>query len=221
MTMVVGVENTLGYRLIWVFGIVGPALLALGTYLPLVRTTLGYAYSIVGTPELLIYGIAVLIFALNVVSVKTNNDIVKQLHLVAIALLVGCVIYGVNLSFKGIDWFVTQTAYDAPSLNGTNQDAYWKKLAEFAGPAYHTWFGDLRKLYETWGPEVTMNNSTEIFRVVIHNLSFEQARDLYQAAGISYTVVPLGLVCIVISLGVQIWLLGMLRRSGKVEIDIK
>lgn len=210
-------ENTLRYKLIWVFGIAGPALLALGTYLPLVRTTLGYAYSIVGTPELLIYGIATLIFALNVVSAKTNNDIVKQLHLVAIALLVGCVIYGVKISLEGIDWFVMETVYDAPSWANTNLDAYWKKLAEFAGSAYYTLFGDLRKLYETWGPQVTINDSTEIFWVVIRNLSSEQARSLYQAGGISYTVMPLGLGCIVVSLAVQIGVLMMLRRSGKNE----
>lgn len=120
--------KSLRSMLAWTLGTLGPALLAVGTFLPLVRLNeFDYTYSVAGTPALLIYGISALVFTLNFVSVKLLNDVILQLHLVAIALLGGCIVYGLKFSREGLDWFASTLAYNAPTLRAAKLDAYWAK----------------------------------------------------------------------------------------------
>ena len=192
----------------------GPAMLAVGTFLPLVRLNeFGYTYSVVGTPAVLIYGIAALVFTLNVVSVKLLNDVILQLHFVAMALLGGCIVYGLKFSREGLDWFASTLAYNAPTLKAAKLDAYWAKLNELTG-GINTIFGGLRKLYDMYGPGVTFND-VAIFTDAINSLNASQARTLIEAAGLPFDVIPVGIVLLGLSLLMQVITLLMLRGTRK------
>lgn len=198
-------------QVILVFGIIGPALLAIGAWIPVVKSTHGHTYSIVGNPALMIYGIAALILALNVVADKISAPIAKRLQLVAIVMLLGCLIHGINVSDDGTKWFNVQTAYDAPGWEKTDKDAYWQKLYQY-GYGENLWLvGNLRRAYETYGPGVELNNQA-IFRDTINSLTQEQAKDLTSAAKVDVQVIPFGIVAFVASFVVQLLILVSLHR---------
>lgn len=202
--------------LTWTLGTLSPALLAVGTFLPLVRLNeFNYTYSITGTPAVLIYGIATLVFTLNVVSVKLLNDIILQLHLVAMSLIGGCLIYGLKLSREGLDWFASSLAYNAPALKTTKLDAYWDRLNALTG-GVNTMFGGLRTLYDMYGPGVTFND-VPIFSGAINSLNASQARTLIEAAGLPFDVMPVGIVLFGLSLLMQVITLVMLRGMRRTD----
>jgi len=186
-------------------------LLALGTFLPVIRLKeFEYTYSVVGTSAVFFYVVAVIVFALNIVSVKVRNEVILQLQFVAIALFGGCLVYGLNLSREGIDWFASRLAYDAPTWQITNAVAYWDKLNELTG-GVTTVYGSLQTLYDTIGPRVTYNGA-EIFADTINSLNSAQVRSLIDAAGLPFAVLHVGIVCFVAALLMQIGTFFMLRK---------
>ena len=191
-------------------GMIVPGLLALGTWLPTVKTTLGYSYNIVGNNSLIMYGISVVVLAFNVMLDKMPNSIARRLNLVVVAILAGCAIYGVKISNEGAKWFTYQIAFDAPGWPSAQKDAYWGWLSKVYGENA-TIFGNLRHLYEGWGPNVEVNDEA-VFQNAINSLTEEQAKQLITAAGINYSLIPEGVVAYFCSLFAQICLLLLLRR---------
>lgn len=186
-------------------------MLALGTFLPTIRLKdFGYSYNVVGTPAVFFYVTAVIVFGLNIVSVKVRNEVILQLQFVAIALFGGCLVYGLNLRREGIDWFASRLAYDAPTWQITNADAYWAKLNELTG-GVTTVYGSLKTLYDTIGPRVTYNGA-EIFADTINDLNSAQIRSLIDAAGLPFEVLHVGIFCLVAALIMQVGTFFMLRR---------
>ncbi len=174
-------------------GVSGPVLLAIGTWIPLVKSTLSYTYSVYGLAVFAISALAIALLSLNVLADKTPSDIAKRLQLVALLVTIGCLVYGFYISAEGIDWFYVQTAYDMPSWDTTNKDAFWATLYSYGIGEQLPLVGNLRRGYEAYGPLVALNNQS-IYHDSINSLSQEQTRQLVASGGISFSIVPMGIV---------------------------
>lgn len=174
-------------------GVVGPVFLAIGTWVPLVKSTLSYTYSVYGLAVFAISGLAVALLTLNVLADKISSEISKRLQLAALLVTIGCLVYGLYIAQEGIDWFYTQTAYDMPGWDMTNRDAFWAMLYSYGFGEQLPLVGNLRRAYEAYGPLVALNNQS-IYYDLINSLSHEQTRQLVSKGGISFSIVPMGIV---------------------------
>lgn len=200
-----------------VIGLIGPGLLALGTWEPQVKTSLDYAYSAYGNAVMVLYGIAFMLLALNLVSDKLSIDIGKRLQVVAVVVLLGCVIYGAQVSKEGMDWFSRQTAFDTPAMKGINHHKYWTSLSEHTGVVETLPGLTLRAAYVLYGPGFQVNGYP-VFQNTIDSLTPAAAREIAEHAGVPYRVIPWGIVAYVLSLVAQwIFMMRLGRREQVVE----
>lgn len=175
------------------FGVAGAALLAAGTYFPQLKTSLGYTYTIAGTPSYICYGIAVLLLVFALLADKIRIDLAARLSIIPICLIAGCLVYGNSVYEQGTGWAAREAAFDSPGWKMTAQDKYWHQLGEMTGETR------LRTLYENWGPYVTWNNNP-VFQNTIGALSREQADSLLQAGEVPQTYTRFGLALFIAAL---------------------
>lgn len=181
--------------------VMGCLLLALGVLFPVVKTTTGYSYSIVGTEATLCYVVAAFSLVVHLFYRQMSSSIAISLLRLSSWLFVAVLIYGLYVASTGWDWFYYQTAVDMPGFDSVNKDEYWQLLYSYTGHT-NTAFGDLRKLYETWGAGVTLNDQP-IFTNIINGLPIEAVKKLSSLKGASFFIFPYGLVMLAAGLSIQ------------------
>lgn len=198
-------------------GLIGPGLLALGTWEPQVKTSLDYSYSAYGDAVMVLYGIAVMLLALNLVSDKLSIDIGKRLQIVAIVVLLGCVIYGAQVSKEGMDWFSRQTAFDTPAMKGISHNKYWASFEKHTGLTEAAFGISIRSAYVFYGPYLQINGQA-VFQEAIDRLPPQAAREVAEEGGVTYRVIPWGFAAYVLSLIAQ-WIF-MMRLGRREQLTI-
>lgn len=191
--------------------VLGPLLLALGTSIPLVRSSLGYTYSVVGAAAVAVYLVAVALLALNVMADKLRADIASRLHLVAVCVLAATAVYGVYHSNEGRAWFKVQAAADTPALEQSDKQAFWTTLNEMTG-SERLPFGGLSNLYRMYGPNAALNDRP-IYTEVIDSLSPQQQDTLLERSKVAYWIMPVGILAWLAALGMQ-WRMWARSRQG-------
>lgn len=181
--------------------IIGCLLLAAGVWFPVVKTTTGYAYSIVGTEAGLCYAAAAGALVVHLFYRQMAAPVATGLLRLTSWLFVAVLGYGLYVASAGMDWFYYQTALDMAGWDSVNKDEYWQLLNSFTGNQT-TAFGGLRRLYEAWGPNVTLNDNP-IFINTINGLPLEAVKKLTSLKGASVTPVPYGLAMMGVGLALQ------------------
>ncbi|MYN26941.1 hypothetical protein [Duganella levis] len=193
-------------------GILAPVLLALGTWEPLVKSSLGEAYGVAGgsSTAIYIYAITIALLVANIFSDKIRKDIANRLQIVAMIVVTGCLIFGLQVTIEGMQWFNVQTAFNVPGIEGANLDAFWATLSNFG--VGETSMGSLRSLYETWGPMVAQND-IPVYQNTINSLNPAQLKSLLAAGEISYFVIPAGILFYLASFISQIFVLLSISKN--------
>lgn len=191
--------------------VLAPVLLAIGASIPLVRSSLGYTYSVVGPAAIAVYLIAVALLAFNVMADKIRADIAARLHLVAVCVLAATALYGLYHGNEGRAWFRAQAAFDTPALEQSDKQVFWATLDEMTG-SERLPFGGLSNMYRMYGPNAALNDRL-IYSEVVNGLDAQQQDTLLARSKIAYWIMPVGILAWFASLAMQ-WRLWARSRKG-------
>lgn len=180
--------------------VIAALLMAAGIYFPLIKTTKGYTYTISGTGSTVCFSVIAISILFNILLTNEQNKAkIDQLVSITYFVVVG---YSLRIASEGIEWFYRQTVFDMPSWDKTNQDVYWKMLANMSEMGL-TELGSLRDIYQNFGSEFTFNGQP-IFQMAVNGLSFEQTKNIALSAGDGIFYYPFGLSLMIGGLIIQI-----------------
>lgn len=173
-------------------------LVAVGVYLPLMKTTTGYAWLTVGTAAWIGYGLAAVVALLSLFAEDMPATLSRKTAWVCAICLAGLAVYGISVSLDALRWFQYQTAGDMVGWQQVNQDQYWALFYELAGLQPGTSvFNDLRTAYQHFGAGVQVGGQL-VFWNTINALPIESARRLTDLPGGFYMPYPLGAAFLVL-----------------------
>ncbi len=166
----------------------GLGAVAIGTYIPIARTTGTLTYSIVGNPAWMIGFMLAISSLLLIFANDIPASISKKTNWISFSLLVVICVYTIIQFMDGLHFFLFQSAGDMAGNQHVNKDQYWGTLYALSGitDGSHQLFG-LKSLYEQIGGPYTQ------FWEVIYGLSNNDARKLTALPGGRYFVLPTGI----------------------------
>ena len=158
-----------------IMGLGAAAATAAAVHFPTLGSNLGYTYRITPPHLFVCYGIAVLIALYALLADKLRADIASRLSLLPIVLVAGMLVYSFNLTEEGELWAARQAAFDAPSWQSTDQDAFWQAYSEYVGESHRAW-------YETWGANFVFND-VPLYSNNMWRTNLSQAKHFLEVAG--------------------------------------
>jgi len=173
-----------------------------------------YNWGFVDPYNFYIYSIAAAVFVINVFSRRWDSEVALWARRASFALiaLVGSWVH--TQTVNGFEWVHRQTTADIPAnLSGEQADRYWAAYTERLGDVGA--FGGIRKLYETYGQSLTLNNQT-IFLDAINSSDMDDLHHILDAVDGRPWPLPLGYLAILFALIGQVFAYRSLRAVSTV-----